>query len=423
MPEASIFGYDVLLHDAIKKGDEPTVRKLLMMGAKIEEKNLLFESDLSLAVSSGKVEIVDLLLEYGADIERRRPYSKETPLMEATKLRSYAIVKLLLQRGADSQSTDRKGNSSLHIACECGDEGLVNLLLQHRDGIEQRCFDSMDTPLLLATRSGQIAIVDLLVQRGAIIEAADSEGKTPLHLVSELRDDKMAKLLLKSGANPGAKESRRQRTPLHYAAEKGNLAVARALLQSTAHIDTQDGEFGTAALHLAAELGHRDIVSLLIQKGAAVDVSLHASRTTPLHLASANGHDAVVKILLEAGADAAATQYPSLHGKTSLHLAAQYGHDRVVRLLCRESIVEKRDNFDGNTPLHFAAIGGHTLAAKILLEKNAEIEARNNQGSMALYLALKAGNEELALLFLNEGANTKWPGAAISPLQYAAFVG
>jgi hypothetical protein len=95
MPDTSIFGYDVLLHDAIKKGDEPTVRRLLMMGAKIEE-NLLFESDLSLAVSSGKVEIVDLLLEYGADIERRRPYSKETPLMEATKLRSHAIVKLLL---------------------------------------------------------------------------------------------------------------------------------------------------------------------------------------------------------------------------------------------------------------------------------------------------------------------------------------
>jgi ankyrin repeat protein len=422
MPDTSIFGNQFFLYDAIKKGDDITIRKLLATGVKIEEGNLLFESDLSLAISSGKVEVVDLLLDYGADIERRRPYSMETPLMEATKLRSHAIVKLLLQRGADSQSSDRGGNSSLHIACECGDGDLVELLLQHRSNIEQRCFNSMDTPLLLATRSGQCAIVDLLVQRGAMIEAADSEGKTPLHLVSELWDDKIAKILLKAGANPEAKESRRQRTPLHHAAEKGNLAVARDLLQSKAHIDAQDGEFGATALHLAAELGHTDIVSLLISKGAAVGVPLHSSRITPLHLASANGHYAVVKILIETGADAAAIQYPNLEGKTPLHLAAQNGHHLVARLLCLRGIVEKRDN-DGNTPLLLAALGGHTHAAKVLWEENADIEARNNQGSTALHLALKGGNEELALLLLNEGASTKWPGATISSVQYAAFVG
>jgi ankyrin repeat protein len=63
----------------------------------------------------------------------------------------------------------------------------------------------MDMPLLLATRLGQSAIVDLLVQRGAVIEAADAERKTPLHTVFELRDNKIAKILLNASANTKAR--------------------------------------------------------------------------------------------------------------------------------------------------------------------------------------------------------------------------
>lgn len=49
-----------------------------MKGEKVEEENL------TLAVSSGKDEIVNLLLDHGVNIERKCPYSMETPLMEAT---------------------------------------------------------------------------------------------------------------------------------------------------------------------------------------------------------------------------------------------------------------------------------------------------------------------------------------------------
>jgi len=112
----------------------------------------------------------------------------------------------------------------------------------------------------------------LLIQRGANIKAANSEGKTPLHLAAELLNDKTAKLLLKAGAETETKETRMQRTPLHYAAEKGNLAVTRALLQRKAHTNTRDGKCGMTALHLAAEHSHADIVSLLISNRAAVDV-------------------------------------------------------------------------------------------------------------------------------------------------------
>jgi ankyrin repeat protein len=84
---------------------------------------------LGLAASSGKAKLVDLLLNYGAAIDKRCPYSIEIPLMVATRLRSRTIVDLLLQRGANIQSTDRSRKTSLHIACKCGNKGLVDLLL------------------------------------------------------------------------------------------------------------------------------------------------------------------------------------------------------------------------------------------------------------------------------------------------------
>lgn len=427
MPDTSIFGNfgnQFSLYEAIKTGDEPTARNLLMMGTRIGGEDLISKPDISLAIRSGHVGVVALLLDYGADIEGRTPYSMETPLMEATRLGHHAIARVLLQRGADTQSTDVEGKSSLHIACERGDEAFVVLLLEHqRASIEQKCSKSTDTPLHLATRSGQTVIVDLLIERGAKINAANSEGETPLHLASKLLDDKIAKLLLKGGAETETKETSMRRTPLHIAAEKGNLAVARALLQSKAHANTGGGKCGVTALHLAAEHGHAEIVSLLVSYGAAVNVSLHISRQTPLHLASANGHDAVVEILIKERANVAAIQYPNVMGQTSLHLAAQNGHHLVVSLLCFESTLEQRDMSDGNTPLHLAALGGHTLAAKFLLRNNAEVEARNGKGLTALYLALRESNEEVALLLLNEGGSTKWPGASFSPIQYASFVG
>jgi ankyrin repeat protein len=88
-----------------------------------------------------------------------------------------------------------------------------------------------------------------------------------LHLASELGDDKLAKVLLKAGANPETKDSRQQRTRLHYSAEKGNTTLVRDLLQSKAYINAQDSD-GITALHLAAKLGHTEIVGLLASKGA-----------------------------------------------------------------------------------------------------------------------------------------------------------
>ncbi|PMD64585.1 ankyrin, partial [Hyaloscypha bicolor E] len=90
------------------------------------------------------------------------------------------IVKLLLQRGADSQSMDRKGNSSLHIACECGDEGItVRQLL--KKGADFKLSDNIGrTALHDAASRGHEDVVRILISEGADCTATDENFVTPL---------------------------------------------------------------------------------------------------------------------------------------------------------------------------------------------------------------------------------------------------
>ncbi|RDW75433.1 hypothetical protein BP6252_06575 [Coleophoma cylindrospora] len=391
IPENNV-GLDYDLHDAIKIGDTTRARRLLAMGAEINGHDSNFITELGLAINSGKVEMAELLLTKGANIEQRHPYSMETPLMEAIRLKSHTIVDMLLQRGADGQSTNRYGQTPLEIACGVGDARIVDLVLGARKTSDKQYPGFMNMPLLLATKSNHSDIVDMLIQSGADIEAKDMDGQTSLHVASELANDRIVEILLRHGADIEAKELRQSRTPLHYAAEYGNTAV----------------------------------VGLLISKGAIVDVSEHKSGKTALHLASENGHAAVVDLLLRNGADVSAKQYPKIEGKTPLHVAAQNGHVPVLELLCaraNKDAVNEREIFDGNTPLILAARGGHSLAVTLLLKMGADIEATSYTGLTALYLAVKEGHEEVALFLLRGGASIEWPDTASTPLQYAAFLG
>ncbi|RDW85418.1 hypothetical protein BP5796_03743 [Coleophoma crateriformis] len=385
-------GRDYDLHDVIKMGDVTRTHGLLAKGSEINEIDPKFITDLSLAISSGKVEDVDLLLTKGAKIERRHPYSMETPLMEAIRLKSHTIVDMLLQRGADSQATNRYGQTPLEIACGVGDKRTVDLILGAGKASNKQYPGFMSMPLILATKSNHSEIVDMLIQSGADIEAKDMDGQTSLHIASGSANNRVVEVLLRNGANIEAKEPGQSRTPLHCAAEYGNAAV----------------------------------VSLLISKGAIVDVPEYKSGKTALHLASENGHDAVVDLLIRTGADVSAKQYPKIEGKTPLHVAAQNGHVPVLELLCAKAskdAVNEKEIFDGNTPLLLAARGGHSLAVTWLLKMGADIEATSYTGSTAFYLAVKQGHEEVALSLLREGASVEWPDAASTPLQYAAFLG
>ena len=172
---------------------------------------------------------------------------------------------------------------------------IVSLLL--KSGAEVNAADSNGrTPLHIAVNCGCLPTADILLQHQADAQARNMYGKTPLHDAAALSDDRMVELLLANGARIEAKDND-QCTPLHNAAAWGNLVTVKALLAHGADVSTRD-RYRTTPLHWAVMTTNVLLVTLLLDAGAAINALDMAGRT-PLHQAADTGREAVVKLLLE----------------------------------------------------------------------------------------------------------------------------
>ncbi|RYP92526.1 hypothetical protein DL770_001392 [Monosporascus sp. CRB-9-2] len=141
--------------------------------------------------------------------------------------------------------------------------------------------------------------VDFLLQDRWKVNVCDNIDRTPLSWAAEKGHEAVVQLLLEKGANIEAKDNEYDQTPLSWAAEEGHEAVVKLLLEKGVIIETKD-KYGRTPLSWATEMGRKAIVQLLLEKGAIIETKDKYGRT-PLSWAAENGHEAVVQLLLEKG--------------------------------------------------------------------------------------------------------------------------
>jgi len=384
-----------ILSHVAEKGDEVILAFLLASGKlHADSKGENDRTPLSLAAEKGHEAVVKLLLEKGANIESITGGGR-TPLSWAAEKGHEAVIKLLLEKGANIESKGIYGRTPLSWAAEKGHEAVVKLLLEKGVSIESTV--NSRTPLSWAAKEGHEAVVKLLLEKGANIESKDLDGQTPLSWASKKGREAVVKLLLEKGVNIESKDVY-GRTPLRWAAEKGHEAVVKLLLEKGANIESNVSS--QMPLSWAVEKGHEAVVKLLLKKGANIESKDHNSQT-PLWWAAKKGREAAVKLLLEKGANIEL----SIGGRTPLSWAAEEGHEAVVKLLLEKGAdIESEDAF-GQTPLSWAAEKGHEAIVKLLLEKGAGIESKDHNNQTPLWWAAKKGHEAVVKLLLKEGAN------------------
>lgn len=289
-------------------------------------------------------------------------------------------TRLLQEHLADVNAFDGAGRSALHLACLTGATTTAQLLITK--GADPNRWDKskLCTPLHCAARAQSVECLQLLLRRGAHVNAG-IERRSALHEAVEKGAVRCVEMLLRHKANPNTPQVYTE-TPLHAAAVQGDAESMELLLKYGADVRSQFGRNRMTALHLAAENDYTKCVRLLLERGAAVDAR-NAGQQTPLHLACLAQCADAVEVLLKHGADVRAVYKD---GRTALHAAIVKESKcfECAKLVLLAGVdVNRADNY-GYTPLHIAALNEFVVCTRMLIEFGADVTARTNGGVSAL---------------------------------------
>ncbi|MFT6765801.1 MAG: ankyrin repeat protein [Alteromonas naphthalenivorans] len=203
------------------------------------------------AIRNNNEDLTRLLLN-GTPTRRRRTNSNlrntkgQSPLAIAIDQKNKNIVQLLLEAGADSNIQDNFNNTPLMYAALNGHVGITKLLL-NAEANPNLQDNNGNTALMHAAHKGLKNIAKLLLKAGADADLQTTNGNAALILAAEHNKPEMAQLLLEAGANINIKDGN-QSTPLMYAAHKGHKDIVKILVDKGADLSLQNKNGATALM-------------------------------------------------------------------------------------------------------------------------------------------------------------------------------
>ncbi|KAI4558720.1 hypothetical protein MJG53_013752 [Ovis ammon polii x Ovis aries] len=193
------------------------------------------------------------------------------------------VERLLSQEDQDKDAVQ----TMCHPLCFCDDcEKLVSGRLNDPSVVTPFSRDDRGhTPLHVAALCGQASLIDLLVSKGAVVNATDYHGSTPLHLACQKGYQSVTLLLMHYKASAEVQDNNGN-TPLHLACTYGHEDCVKALVYfdvQTCRLDIGN-EKGDTPLHIAARWGYQGIIETLLQNGASTEIQ-NRLKETPLKCA------------------------------------------------------------------------------------------------------------------------------------------
>lgn len=372
------------LHRAVLSSHDELLEPLIQAGADINAVSDDFGTPLCLAALKGMHEAVCILLKWKANaatITRKLGTVLHCCILSVGGRRD--TLKLLISAGALVTAQATIDTRWLEVICRWNGDDSSPVSSKEQPSLEQLSGYMLHnvTPALVAIRAQQGQLLDLLLsldvnQDFAISFLKNKSNTTGSHANSFIRNIRTR--------NFGIIPPSSRHTYLSSCAMICDLHGVRLLLAKGAIIDHEIGDANVTALMIAAAQGSTEIVTHLLDHGASID---------------------------KCNSD----------GWTALHYASWKGNQHVVHLLCERGAAVDARNIDGQTPLCFAAHssarhrntsrwGEFWLSLQRLLDAGADINSRDRDLSTPLLLMLQHGEKVNAVILENltkAGADTR----------------
>jgi ankyrin repeat protein len=345
----------------------------------------------------------------------RGPKNKEgSALHNACLNGSPAMVKALIDGGANIEAKNKDGQTPLHFAAFNRDSRIAKVLLngENKLGVKAK-IDAKDTKegwsalaICLQTRNSDesLEFAETLLEYKANVNITDNDGCTPLMQAVTMGLSKEVKLLIQWEADTNIQTTKDFRgheewTALHCGAEASEYmdsseCIKILLNEGRADVSIKNQK-GQTALDLAILAGNKDVIALL--ERAKFDTIFHVA---------ARASD--IKVLNSA--DSINVNSFNAMGNAPIHSACGAKENEYSQLFLKALIAKGGDvNLkagDGYNPLQISAEIGSTGYINLLLENRADVNAVNmRDGNTALHYATMKGQSEAVKALLKGGAN------------------
>ena len=195
--------YTSELSQAIADEDIEAVRDLIAKGADVNAKEDGYSgiTPLFIAVESGSVEIVRLLLDFGAKASARDS-EKQTPLMKLDEDATPELVDLLVNHGVKINRADKQGNTALILVAGQVKPEVLKALIDAGADVNLKNKEGQ-TALMNAAEADELENVRILLLGGAEVNARNKEGDSAWDLTA---DEEIEALLETYGAEVGEED-------------------------------------------------------------------------------------------------------------------------------------------------------------------------------------------------------------------------
>lgn len=277
------------------------------------------------------------------------------------------------------------------------------------------------TPLHTAARYGSVDVLQILLEKGAIIDKMDNENDTPLSIACSRGHQDYVAMLIENGANALTK-SKAGRTIVQQALEQEsiNFIIVLELLQSGRDRRINElSSLGWAPLHYAAVEGDITLITMFLTHGANIHLPNEDGDSALWLALSSEKPRAAAKLLSRGASQHGLLGYRFLQLSFQRAVASNHlGTCKVLLKYC--SITLDAGDESKWTPLHHASNSGFFGIVQILLQHGASIDKVNNEGFSALHLALRNENTETATILIDEVADiNSVSNEVITPLHLA----
>ena len=356
--------------------------------------------------------------------------SRNTPLHIACHSQCIYLAKMIIDMNFNVTAANIFGDTPLHIATRTGNFKLVKLLIESGNcDVDSRNHNG-DTPLHEASKHGHLTIVELILKQSVFPDLKNDAGLSPIHcaiiykrfntaymLITWPGKDECSnkclsmekiiakvKHLIMEGVDPKQllqiKFDKDKKTFLHAACILGDLEAVKLL----ATISSETNNNGWTPLHFACHHGHYDIVQYLTEEVECSPYLATSDNVTPIQLSCYSENTEIVSYLITKGIyDPNCPLYNRDILLSSLLKSSKCPLSVLQYLITDYHCDLSIKDIEGNTALHIACRESSQLDTVNLIINRCDWPShiKNNKGNTSLHVACKHGNIEIVKALLS----------------------